>query len=555
MISRFIVVGVIAVVMLSAGLTWAAASQHLTIEGDLSFEDLGSYPILPFTVPEGTTSIEVSYAYTWTSTKGDAKGFLDPVLDIGIYDPQKFRGWTGSDLSSFVISESRDFTTDGYAPGEIPSGEWYVELGVGLIYPDMAFHYTVDIDLRDDPVGEPFVWPDRVDVVLSQQARWYLGDLHCHSTHSGKGAPMDEIFDYATSIGLDFVAVTDHNGFSHWLVLGEKQAQYPDLLLLYGAEFTSYRGHANIFNVNRPIDYHGTMSGFDINAVIEGIHHDGGYISPNHPATPFVPMGNSYLGWGWAYPETDWGLVDFYEVVNGPSKVYDVVPNIFNTLAILQWEGLLSSGHKITAIGGSDDHLGGHGSDPLYSPLGAPTTVVYAEELSARGIFEALKAGHVYVIAEGPQGPRIDFTAQCGDRTAMVGDTVTGNYIDFRVEVTGGAGRTLTFWKDGIPWIGHHAVTIDQDPFIYTFTIHALNQGRIRIELHNGIYLSALTNPIYYAPEQAGWQAQHAQASTLLQGATKSSDIANCLMMCAPALGFLIGWKRLLRIQRKRTNH
>jgi hypothetical protein len=176
--------------------------------------------------------------------------------------------------------------------------------------------------------------------------------------------------------------------------------------------------------------------------------------------------------------------------------------------------------------------------------------MVYAEELSSRGIFEAIKAGHVYIIAEGPQGPQIDFTAQDGSRTAIIGGTIRGQHIEFRVEVMGGLGRTLTIWKDGIPLHGHYSVTIDQDPFVYIFSIHALDEGRVRVQVENGPYLSALTNPIYFAPEPGVWGAAHAQASTLMQGNTNDSEFANGLLMVVPAFAFLLAWRGLHRGQR-----
>ncbi len=478
----------------------ARGRDAILYEGDVTFDDVTSYLLLPFTVPPETTTIEVSYDYTWPCEPEGGKGLVDPVLDIGIYDPEKFRGWTGSAKSSFVLSESRDLTTDGYAPGEIPPGNWYIELGVGFVYPDMVMHYTVEIELRGDSVGTPFVWPGKEDVVLSDEARWYRGDLHCHSTHSDGQYPMGDVFDYARSVGLDFIALTDHNGFSHWLELPEMQAAYPDLLLLYGEEMTTYRGHANVYDVYRYVDYHGTSPGYDINALIEGIHDDGGYFSPNHPVLPFVPFGDSFIGWGWAYPETDWNLVDFFEVVNGPSAVYDTIPNVLNTIATLWWEDLLNRGYRITAIGGSDDHAAGQGGGPTYAPIGVPTNVVYAEELSPAGIFEAIKAGRVYIIAEGPGGPEIGFTARCGSQSAMIGDSITGSPIEFRVDVTGGMGRTLRLWNNGTPWLLHGPVEIDRDPFVHTFAVTPFKEGRIRVELTDGLYLSALTNPIYFRP-------------------------------------------------------
>ena len=91
----------------------ARGRDAILYEGDVTFDDVTSYLLLPFTVPPETTTIEVSYDYTWPCEPEGGKGLVDPVLDIGIYDPEKFRGWTGSAKSSFVLSESRDLTTDG----------------------------------------------------------------------------------------------------------------------------------------------------------------------------------------------------------------------------------------------------------------------------------------------------------------------------------------------------------------------------------------------------------------------------------------------------------
>ncbi len=531
------------------GLT--SAGSHLVFEGDITFSELGHYIRLPFDVPEGTTSIAVSYSYRWDTADAHIQGLLDPVVDIGIYDPEKFRGWSGSNKGSFVVAASKELTTDSYIPGRIIPGSWYVELGVAMVYRTTVIHYTVDIELGSNPVGPPFEPSPPRDVVLSTQPRWYVGDLHCHSTHSDGEYPMEDVFDYASAIGLDFVALTDHNSFSHLLYLADLQANYPTLLLLRGQELTSYRGHANVFNVYRPVDYHGTQAGYDINAVIEGIHDDGGFISVNHPAHPFAKVGDSYIGLGWAYPETRWELLDFFEVVNGPSIVLGAIPNVLNATAILWWEGLLTAGFRITAIGGSDDHKAGHSSpeDPFYAPIGVPATIVYAEELSPQGIFQGLKAGHAYVVAEGPAGPRIDFTARSGSKTAMIGDTIQGQDIEFRIEITGAKGRTLTFWKDGIPWVGHYAMSIDQDPFVITRHIRPLAPGRLRLELHNGSYLSALTNPIYYGPEAPFWGPDAAAASTMPSEVYERSKAAGAIFMFLCTGGCVAVLKKCLAVR------
>ena len=56
------------------------------------------------------------------------------------------------------------------------------------------------------------------------------------------------------------------------------------------------------------------------------------------------------------------------------------------------WEARLREGRHVAAIGGSDDHRGGVAGDALQSPIGSPTTLVYARELSHAAILEAVRA-------------------------------------------------------------------------------------------------------------------------------------------------------------------
>jgi len=62
--------------------------------------------------------------------------------------------------------------------------------------------------------------------------------------------------------------------------------------------------------------------------------------------------------------------------------------------------------------------------------VGIPTTVVYARELSQPAILEGIKAGHVYIKVNGPDGPDLYLTSG----TAMMGD-----------EITATPGRDVTF--------------------------------------------------------------------------------------------------------------
>ena len=52
------------------------------------------YRYLPFDVPPGTKGISVRYAYE----RGP-----DAILDLGVTDPERVRGWSGSERRHVVI--------------------------------------------------------------------------------------------------------------------------------------------------------------------------------------------------------------------------------------------------------------------------------------------------------------------------------------------------------------------------------------------------------------------------------------------------------------------
>ena len=81
---------------------------------------------------------------------------------------------------------------------------------------------------------------------------------------------------------------------------------------------------------------------------------------------------------------------------------------------------MCADGSHATAVGGSDDHEGGDGSGVLYSPIGMPTTMVYAEELSVDAILEGVRSGRTVIKVNSPDDPMLE-TELSGER---VGNTV-----------------------------------------------------------------------------------------------------------------------------------
>ena len=84
----------ILVVLLLVSIALAAAAQHETqptyvLHGTFSGADNNTYRSLPFEVPRGTHRITIVFSHTQVEQR--------TVIDLGLYDPDRLRGWSGSD--------------------------------------------------------------------------------------------------------------------------------------------------------------------------------------------------------------------------------------------------------------------------------------------------------------------------------------------------------------------------------------------------------------------------------------------------------------------------
>jgi hypothetical protein len=144
------------------------------------------------------------------------------------------------------------------------------------------------------------------------------------------------------------------------------------------------------------------------------------------------------------------------------------------------------------------------------SPIGEATTVVFAPELSERGIRHAVTRGHAYVKFFSSDGPDLRFEAVAGSRgkgkggpRAIMGDRLKAPSAEFTARVMGAMPspevRLLVVMKDGHP---HLAAPVVSDDFVFTFA--AESPGDYRLQLMRGTAIEALTNPISLAGRQSG---------------------------------------------------
>jgi hypothetical protein len=476
------------------GFSIAAIAQPATppkpdrvLHGTITVADLNSYKMLPFDVPAGTRRVTVIFSYTQRDQR--------TVIDLGLFDAEKFRGWSGGNKSWFTVSDVD--ATASYLPGALPAGTWNVLLGIANIRAGVTTEYTAEIYLSRK-VDPSYAVPEQ-RVVLKNSAGWYKGDLHAHTgqsdgscpSMSGRRVPCPEfkVLEAAAARGLDFLAVTEHNTTSGYLSLLRWQDYFDRLLLIRGREITTYHGHTNVYGAGDWIDFRLSPSN-SANNIADRVHALGGMLSVNHPA---LPTGEICMGCGWnPEPPLADEKIDAIEAVNGT----DVETKLSG---IPVWERRLQAGHRVTAIGGSDDH--DSGTRPGH-PVGTPTTVVYARELSEAAILDGIRAGHVFLKTRGPDGPDIYLSAETAGHHAIVGDALKlarGEHAQFTVQVLNGAGGRVEIVSDGkVAHLLPDAAVAGNDETKH-FDISGDGQRhwyRVNVRAADGSLL-ALTNPIY----------------------------------------------------------
>jgi hypothetical protein len=524
------------------------------IEGSFAADLQGATVMVPFDVPAGTTSVRVKYC--WDRPEGPTPGNSGHTIDLGIWEARpegsstwglrQFRGWGGSSHPDVTVTpqgfstESEYLaspkghvpgrTTRGFLPGPIPAGEWAAELGVAAVVPasegdaDGSVRWRLEIELASDPAfaAEPYL-PARYDRHRAAHGpAWYAGDMHVHAEHSALGdATMSEVFDYAFrpladgGAGLDFITLSDYVTSSGWGEIGRYQRQHPGKLVIRSSEIITYTGHTNNHASATYVDHRmgpvyerrpdGTLvfvrTARPARDIFRSVHRNHGFTQINHP-TIFPSSDSTFrrlcrgCPWDFTPEETDFSQVDAIEIQTGPAAFGDQ-PNPFTVTAIDFWEGALDQGHHIAAVGSSDSHKAGRVSDATGSPIGRPTTMVYARDLSERAIRDAVQAGHTYVKLLGNDGPDLRFEAVSGSgQRAIIGDTLAATAATFTASVSGlpddAPEHTLR-----LLWDGEEIASFPVEAPGTDLRFYVQGEGRYRLQLQRGAVIVALTSPIY----------------------------------------------------------
>ncbi len=421
---------------------WAAAQQvserapaDLVLTGDVKGEQNQTYVEVPFTVPAGVHRISVDFQYTGKDQRA--------ALDLGIADPERFRGASGGNKSHFTISETD--ATPSYLPGAILAGQWRLWISVPNMRPNVVSHYRAEIRFNARAEDSSFTAQP-----LAVGRRWYRGDLHMHTAHSDGSCksqsgrqvpcPLFLTVQAAATRSLDFIAITDHNTDSHYDQLRELQPFFDHLLLIPGREMTTFHGHFNVFGVTQFMDWRIGKGSLDLNAVLRDARSKGGIASVNHAE---APGGEECMGCRWTpASDTNMGLFSAMEVINYGEIMFS---------SAKYWDSQLRAGHRLAAIGGSDNH---NATTPPgeVGAIGWPTTAVEADELSVPAILDGIRAGRTFIDLTASRDKMLDFAADAGGASAKMGgtlDAAAGATISVHIHTIAAKGSTVHLLLDG----------------------------------------------------------------------------------------------------------
>jgi hypothetical protein len=465
----------------------ATVLSTMHYEGDVAAAG-GDYVDVPIEVPAGAVECDIAHA--------DGSDY--DILDWGVWAPDgSFRGWGGGNTEDAIIGVEQ--SSRSYLPGPIAAGTWTVVIGKAQLDTDGG-HYSIDVTCSDTATLPVLPKADYTPLTVSPERRWYKGDFHVHSVQSGDAsATFDQIHDLATTRGLDFINMSDHNTVAQHALIAAYQQSHPGFLILRGAEITTYSGHGNAVGIHDYVDHRLGYNGRTIADVVDDVTAQGGIFIVNHP---MLDLGTACIGCAWGHvDDTPWDEVSGMEIITGN---FDIGVAVFVPRALQLWDQLEQEGHRIAAIGGSDDHTAGMNEGSTGSPIASPTTLVLADNLSEAAIIDAIKHGRTIVNLRGPDDPLVELSSSDGVKTnGEIGDDVEGSVrAMFQLHVVGGNGYFLDLVRDGEK-IQHVPVT--SDDFATKLTDEVAGDHRYRAQLldelghpvviTSHIYMHTMVNP------------------------------------------------------------
>ncbi len=448
--------------------------MHTAFEGVLTERDWKRHISHPFEVPAGATRLFIRLRFDPPVIDG-----VKNMLCLSLFDPAGFRGAGHRSGAQHDVVIDAANATPGYLPGSLPSGLWDAVIDTHMVAPGAPCRYTLEIRATDEPVAEPAPVPT-VPSVRTPGRGWRRGDLHAHTIHSDGDWDIPDLLAAARARRLDFVTLTDHNTISQ--LRNIDMLTTDDLLVMGGMELTTFWGHALSLGTRRWIDWRIRPGERSMPQIAAEIEKEGGLFVIAHPLAPGDP---SCTGCDWRYVEMMPGAAHAVEVWNGSWN-----GDSNNEAALALWYEWLNWGLHLTATAGTD----AHGQAPPEARPGF--NVVYAARRDEAAILRAVAHGRLYLSS----GPALELTGVSGDVNVMIGGMLPR-----------GTATIHAHWRD-VPANARLRLIADGAQLSEDIATPAgkrtwnLNEGAAQwcvaeIRAANGELL-AVTNPIYFAPEE-----------------------------------------------------
>jgi hypothetical protein len=448
--------------------------MHTVFEGVLSERDWKRHLSHVFEVPASATRLFIRLRFEPLVVDR-----VDNMLCLSLFDPTGFRGagHRGGAQHDVVIDAAS--ATPGYLPGPLPVGVWDAVIDTHMVVPGAACRYTLEIQTTDEPVAEPPPPPTPPSVKTPGRG-WYRGDLHAHTIHSDGDWDIPDLLAAARTRHLDYVTLTDHNTISQLQNIDALTTD--DLLVMGGMELTTFWGHALSLGARRWIDWRIRPGERSMPQIAADIEKDGGLFVIAHP----LALGDPYCtGCDWRYVEMMPGTARVVEVWNG---LWHGDSN--NEAALALWYEWLNWGLHMTATAGTD----AHGPAPPEARPGF--NVVYAPRREEGAILRAIAHGRLYLSS----GPALELTGASGDTNVMMGGTLPREpatiHARWRDVPTGARLRLIAngaqLSEDIAMPEGERTWSLDEGAAQWCVAEIRAADGE----------LLAVTNPIYFAPEE-----------------------------------------------------
>jgi hypothetical protein len=483
----------LAIVLMTVVVKSQTIERSVKLQPPKAGESLFTY--VPFEVPPNTKSLSINFDF---DKKGGANGLNFGLFETGFNgkdsDKTGLRGYSGYVREVIFIAE--DTATHGYRAGKIPAGTWFVLVGLSKIAPEgVELKLKVKFNQIDEKALKQFeaekakkFTHDRFtksEPIKFNGLTWFRGDLHAHCFHGDGSWSVKGILDSAASNGLDFVALTEHNTYTHHYEIDAEKKNYPGLLILRGEEVTTYGAHINVWGLpsGKWVDFR-VLPGLEASGkqIAAEAHKLGGLASVNHPT-----MGCG--GCSWTYGD-DWSIMDSVEIWNATWDRDD-------EKALKMWDEFLQKGQMIRVVGSSDSHQ--PPDEPSVYPtnlrIGEPTVFIGARSLTEKSLFEGIRAGRVF-IAENPRYS-IKFTT---NHNKTIGDKVLvrkNQNVNLKISLDGFPPEAkLLLIADGKVI---KESNISGTNYLENFVFSTVKNDYVRLEIrHQNGKMLALTNPIYF---------------------------------------------------------